>query len=475
MTFNRFALLSLLLSSFALADVALLPSGSTRIVSNIDAGTNIPVELRDSNGNPFISIEDGHMQVSQDMPLVSDRAVGTTLNTNVWTGNVTTQTITVSSGFINLNASAITTLNTTSQIQTIKQHSVSYADQPIQGVAVAKVSNLPLANSTAQLGFFSASALTAPTDGCYFEWNAAGEFRAVTNANGSILQSGVLTNPSVTNIHVFTVYLSYEGCTFVIDGAQVANIPTEAVSGVQPTLGPKLPYAARIVTSASAPVTAPSLQVGSVSTFASSSTWNKPFAHVLAGAARGNWQNPLTTFAKTGNYTASTAPTTRTLTATTTASETTLCGVVNVTPTTTAAADYILFDYTVPTGLQLYVTSVTCDFTVSGAAQPATALGIQWWVATNSSATTLATADALGPPPTAWAPRPIFFGASSVAASAAIGAGPSYHSARLDLGTVPLTIDSARHFQVGFRALQAQTATASEIFAISCACPGYFE
>jgi hypothetical protein len=200
-----------------------------------------------------------------------------------------------------------------------------------------------------------------------------------------------------------------------------------------------------------------------------------------ASAGRGSWQGQAVagaanTFAKTANWTASTAPTTRTLTATTTASETTLCGLVNVTPTTTAAADYILFDYTVPVGFQLHITNVQCAFTVAGAAQPATALGLQWWFS-SSSATTLATADTFGggtAAPTAWGPRPIFFGSSSLAASAAIGAGPTFHDAKLVMDP-DFLVESGQHFQVGFRALQTQTATASEVFAIQCACPGWFE
>lgn len=456
----------LLISSLAMADVTV-----NGFVTVLDAG----VRLVDRNGREATYVEDGHVQAALDTTLVADRASGTTLNTNVWTGNVTTQTIDTLSGFYRLNASGITTLNATSQLQTVKLHSMGYSDIPIFGVAVAKVAHLPLANSTAQLGFLSAAALTAPTDGCYFEWNASAEFRAVSNTNGVISQSGVLANPSANIIHVFTVKSAYYECEFSVDGNVVALIASQNLAGTQPILSVKLPYAARIVTSASAPLLAPSLQVAAVTTYLTASNVNAPIGHQLAAGGRASYQSPLTTYTKTANWTASTVPTTRTLTATTTSAEATLCGATNVTPTFLAGSDYQLFAYTVPTGLQLRVTGIQCEVSVAGAAQPATTLVIQWWAGANASAVTLATADALGPPPTAWGTRPIGFGQSAFIASAAIGTAPAYHSARLDLNTVPLVVDSGRQFQVWIRAVQAQTATASETFNITCACPGYFE
>lgn len=457
----RNLLLLLLLPATALADVTV-----NGYVGLLDAG----VKVVDRNGNNVSTVEDGHMETSQDTVLVSNRAVGTTLNTNVWTGNVTTQTIDTVSGFYRLNASAITTINTTSQLQTIKLHSVGYSDLPVQGVAVVKTNNLPLANSTAQLGFFSASALTAPTDGCYFEWNASAEFRAVANFNGTINQSGVLSNPSSNIIHIFTINVVYDECTFDIDGVRVASITYQATAGTSPVLGPKLPFAARIVNSASAPLLAASMQMASLTTLVQAAALNKPFSEQLAGGGRGAYQSPVTTYGQTANHANSTSPTSATL-SNTAAGYTTLGGRYQFAAPAGAATDFALFGYQVPTGLQLYVTGIRISACNTGAAVATTATILDWGVGVNSSAVSLATADTLGPPPTAWGPRRLPLDVQGFIIGAAIGAcAPTI----VHQFSTPLVVDSARFFHVILQ-VPVGTATASQVIRGDVLVEGYFE
>lgn len=458
---RNFSLL-LLLPSLALADVTV-----NGYVGLNDAG----VKLVDINGNNISTVEDGHMEVSLDTVLISDRAIGTTLNTQVWTGNVTTQTIDVLTGFYRLNASAITTLSTTSQIQTIKLHSVGYADLPIQGTALAKTNNLPLANSTAQLGFFAATGVVIqPTDGCYFEWNASAEFRAVANFNGTINQSGILTNPSSNVVHVFTVNVVYDECTFAVDGARVASIPFQNVAGTSPVLGPKLPYAARIVTSPGAPLLAPSLQLASLTTVIQAAASNKDFAAQLSGAGRGAQHSPITPFAQTANFTNSTGPVSATL-SNTAAGYTTLGGKFQFAAPLGAATDFALFGFQVPTGLQLYVTAINISTCNTGAAVATTATILEWGVSTNSSAVSLATTDALGPPPTAWAPKRLALGIQGFKVGDLIG----FCSEDINLVfPTPLVVDSARFFHVILQ-VPVGTATASQVIRGTVMVNGYFE
>jgi hypothetical protein len=458
----RILSLLLLLPSLALADVTV--NGTVQV---FDAG----VRLVDRFGGEATYVEDGHIQAALDTTLVSDRAVGTTLNTNVWTGAVTNMTIDTLSGFYRLNASAITTAASTASISTIKLHSLGYADLPVYGVAIAKTNNLPLANSTAQLGFFSFSGTTpAATDGCYFEWNASAEFRAVTNFNGTPLQSGILTNPSSNIIHTFSVQASYDECAFFVDGSMVANLALQNVGGTPPLLGPKLAYTARVTTSAGAPLLAPSFQVASVTTYITATTINKAFGHQLAGGGRAAYQSPVTTFGQTSNHANSTSPTSATL-SNTAAGYTTLGGRYQFAAPLGAATDFALFGFQVPTGLQLYVTGVRISACNTVAAVTTTATILDWALGTNSSAVSLATADALGPPPTAWGSRRIPLDTQGFIVGAAAGAcAPTI----VHTFSTPIVVDSGRFFHVILQ-VPIGTATATEIFRGDVMVEGYFE
>jgi hypothetical protein len=451
-----------LVSTAALADVTV--NGAVFLT---DAG----VRLIDKNAEQAQYVEDGHMRASLDTVLVTDRAVGTALNTNVWTANTTTMTIDTLTGFYRLNASAITTAASTAQIQTIRTHALGLADLPIFGVAVAKTANLPLANSTAQLGFFSATGTTvAATDGCYFEWNAAAEFRAVTNANGTVLQSGVLSNPSSNIIHVYSIDMSYDHCYFDVDGNRVASIDLNNVGGVQPLLGPKLPFAARVVTSAGAPLSAPSLQIGSVTTYQSVSNAAVPYSQQMAANGKASYQSPTTTWAQTTNHTNSTSPTSATL-SNTAGGYTTLGGRYQFAAPGAAVTDYALFAYTVPTGFQLVVTGIRISACNTGAAVATTATMLDWALGVNDSVVSLATTDALGPPPTAWAPRRVPIGMQGFIVGAAVGVCAESISYQF---ATPLVVDSARFFHVIVQ-VPVGTATASQVIRGDVMVEGYFQ
>jgi len=478
----RLAALALLLSTTALAQGMPIKSGADTNLMTVDSNKSGKVWVNDKEGDS-IDVTEGYLKMGQPTQLFFDGFEGTTLNTMVWTASGAyagsmALTVSVANGLW-LNSGSITTAAATANIASRKLFNVGQGESPVVAMT-SFVRNLTgQAQEQIDFGFSDAAAATEASNGCFFRWNTAGEFRAYLFTNGTQLQSAALTAPSANVMHTLYVALKYDECVFYVDDTIVATI-AQLGTGV-PFVANKVPVFARVL-NGTTPATAPTFKLYNVTVLQDVIDLSRDYSRqMVSSQGRLNIQGPAVagaanTFAKTANWTASTAPTTRTLTATTTASETTLCGLVNITPTTAANGDYILFDYTVPTGFQLHVTSIKCGFTVAGAAQPATALGLQWW-ASNSSATTLATADTFGggtAAPSAWGPRPVFFGFSSLAASAAIGAGPTIHDASLAFDPDFIT-ESGQHFQVGIRALQAQTATASEIFAINCACPGWFE
>ena len=278
------------------------------------------------------------------------------------------------------------------------------------------------------------------------------------------------TNPSSNIVHNFLVFMEYDACGFEIDGTRVATISTNNVAATQPFLGPKLPFAARIVTSASAPTLAPSLQVAAVTAYLSATDSNKPFSQQLAQGGRASYQSPITPFAQTANFANSTTPTSATL-SNTAAGYTTLGGKYQFVAVAGAVTDFALFGYQVPTGLQLVVTGIRINACNTGAAVATTATMLDWGIGTNASAVSLATADALGPPPTAWAPKRIALGQQGFIVGAAIGA---CANDIVHAFTTPVVVDSGRFFHVILQ-LPVGTATAAQVIRGAVTVEGYFE
>lgn len=100
-----------------------------------------------------------------------------------------------------------------------------------------------------------------------------------------------------------------------------------------------------------------------------------------------------TSGAQTSNYTNSTPPANATL-SNTTAGYTTLGGLFQFVAPAGSETDYALFAYQVPLGFTLYVDSVSVDSFITGAQSSTSATLLQWALAANSSAVSLAT----GPP-----------------------------------------------------------------------------
>ena len=126
--------LLLLLPSIALADVTV--NGSV-VVTTPDGG----FQLFDEHGEK-LRFADHRVDTGRDVPLFRDVFVGASVSAhNKWAQSILTQTATVGSGAITLNASAITTINTYSTLLTVPKFR-GYADGALYFHGRARPNNL---------------------------------------------------------------------------------------------------------------------------------------------------------------------------------------------------------------------------------------------------------------------------------------------------------------------------------------------
>ena len=459
----------LLLPSLALADVTV--NGTVSLKNSVDAGTAAPVELRDLYGDSAQFADDGRFDTGRDTPLFQDRFVGSVVAAhNKWYQSLTTMTATVASGALTLNASAITTINTYANFQSLAKFR-GYVDGALYFHARAKPANLPLTNSTAELGFGNAVTNAAPTDGAFFRWTASGGFQCIVNRGGTeTVQS--MTAPPATEYSVFAIkVLAHEvvcGYESPISGQSdrvVFNIDAAAPSPFNEAPGLLM----RVYTGGSAPASAPQLAIGIIEAAVKVQDVQRETAIVAAVSGQSAAYTP-TTGAQSTNHANSTSPTSATL-SNTAAGYTTLGGRYQFAAPAGAATDFALFGYQVPTSYRFVMTGIAISACNTGAAVATTATLLDWGVGVQASAVSLATADATTATP-ATAPRRVPLGVQGFLVGDAIGA--CKPDIVRDFSKAPLVIDSGRFLHVILQ-VPVGTATASQVIRGDVSVFGFFE
>ena len=395
---------------------------------------------------------------------------GSAINAQIWnqaaTGLIIAQNATT--GFLVLNNTALTTINTSCQITSVKQIQLINTFIPTVRI-LFKTPNVPQSNATIELGYLEATGSAAPTNGAFFRWSSASEFRCVTVFNSVETQSGPLTAPTINTVHA--AHISFQGTRveFWNNNVLLAEVANPA-GNPTPTGSSRIALGARVYIGGTAPVTAPEMQVAAISLWRNDLNTNKLWPYQMVSIGRGAYQSAITPFAQTANHANSTSPVSATL-SNTAAGYTTLGGRWQFAAPAGAATDFALFGFQVPVGFQLFVTDFRFDAVNTGAAVAITNTTIDVGVAVNSSAVSLATADAFAT--NVYAPRRMPLGLASWVLGAGIGAQAEGCPITLNLVT-PWTVDSARFFHVIVQ-VHAGTATISQIIRGDCFIGGYFE
>lgn len=457
----RIALIAALFASTALADVTV--NGQVNVIS--DGG----LQIFDKHADPLDFIE-GRVDTGRDTPLFADRFVGSAVAAhNKWAQSILTQTTTVASGAITLNASAITTINTYSNLLTVPKFR-GYVDGALAMRARARPINLPQTNALAELGFGNALTNAAPTDGAFFRWTASGGFECVINRGGAEA-SVSMTAPTANIYSIFTLRVFADKLECFVETPSAGTSQRAVVtfdSGATSAFNESPSGLIRVVNGASAPALAPQLVVGIFEVGKKVVDEARPVQSTAAYSGQSSPYTP-TTGAQAANNANSAAPASATL-SNTAAGYTTLGGRYQFVAVPGAATDYALFGYQVPTSYRFMVTGISISTCNTVAAVATTATAFEWSLGVGSTAVSLATADAIAATPTS-APRRISLGKQSLAIGAAAEA---CATDVVRTFASPIPVESGRFLHVILQ-MPVGTATATEVFRGTVTIDGYFE
>ena len=481
---HRIAALFTLMGSLAFAQGVPIKDGNSGNLANVDSSGSVSVKitgtptdagvvsLYDQRGQQVRFADDGRVDTGRDVPMFRDNFVGSTISAfSKWVQSLTTMTVSVATGALTLNAGAIVTANTYATLTTAQKFRHAMDGRLLMMTRVRPI-NLPITNATAEVGLGNGTTNTAQlTDGAFFRWNASGGFECVI-VRASTETAVAMTAPTagVYSVLMIEVNASSAYCTIERPDLQTRVeqfIPLD--SSAPSAFGESPGGFMRVWTAGSAPALAPQISVGQFEVVNRVVDMQRPQEVTNGTQGHASVYTPTTGLAS-NNFTNSTAPVSATL-SNTAAGYTTLGGKFQFAAVAGAATDYALFGYQVPTSYRFVVTGIdisTCNTVVAVAT---TATVFEWGLGVNSTAVSLATADAIGASPTQ-APRRLALGEQSLIVGAA--AGQCALDLSRDLSSSPLVVDSGRFLHVILQ-VPVGTATATEIFRGTVTVRGYFE
>ena len=416
------------------------------------------------NTNLFSFGGDQRLRVGQETLLFFDNVDGTTVDTNKWTQSQSGMTQSQTGGNLTLNAGSSTTSGNYSILTSNKQMLI-LDEFPLYVQFRARM--VQQTNAVIELGFGNAATTATPTDGVFFRIDSSGNLKGVLNFNGSETTTATLTTLTATTFYNFEVTIYEDHASFEVQSSDGAtNIDVDLaipLTNGSPTSIGHLPVYARVYNS-SATSAAAQIVLASVNVQQMDLNMNKPWAEQVAGAGRASSIDP-STLAQSANYTNNTAPASATL-SNTAAGYTTLGGLFQFAAVAGAETDYALFAYQVPTGFQLYVWTITITAFITGAQSSTNPTLLQWAVAANSSAVSLATG---APNP------PIRTPIGMQQANKTANIGDPFNPGTLTYAPrTPIVVNSGKYLHIILR-IPIANATTNQIIRGSCTVEGYFE
>lgn len=431
--------------------------------------------------------DDGRLRISGDQPTIWDSVEGATLNTNIWGTTLSTMTVTQGGGFITLNAGLSVVAGAyailTSNKSAYKLPGQTWFAQAVIGWLPANQSALS-AGSVYEWGMANFSGVVVNvSDGVFLRASAGGDMYIVQSFNGQedstelvFADNGLsfVPNPgdfylaelSITDEHIHIELVNIG--TSLEDPGELTTV-SQTVTFLSTRPGSfsvsHLPIAARIYNLV-APAVAPSFFISNPELSMLDSICVRTYAESLCANQRGSHQgiNATQTFVQTGNHANSTSPTSAAL-SNTVAGYTTLGGRYQFAAPAGAATDYLIFAYQIPTGVDFICKGIKISAMNTGAAVATTATILDWFIAVQSSAVSLATAEGAG----TWAPRRIDLGLQGFIVGAGIGVAANDIYIPFPDG---LPTNGARFFMVGVQ-VPVGTATAGQIIRGDVTIVGY--
>lgn len=474
-----------------------LRSGATTDELTVDPASNAGrVTLYDPAGNPIVVADGAATQATQyglpamgrnddtlrvqrtdrwgnprpqNTPLLWDMIEGSALNTQRWTSTATTMTSAQSlSTGIQLNASAITTINT-GIVLTSQKRLLKLPGAPLQ--FSCRACSTLVANQVGEWGLghmVTLSGTTAQLDnGAIWRFTSGGTVVPVLIYNGSDVATGddIAGSLASANYYTYHVLVEDDRATFTCqrsDTGALVSMQTLRTPITQPQDATVTHYNAwlRARNVGSAPASAGQLFITDIEAVLLGRETNKPWRDIAAGNGWGGELSP-TAFTQTATFANSAWPTTATL-SNTAASYATLGGLWTLNAAASAATDNSFFSFAVPAPYSFYCTGVHISMINTGAANAATpASTLFWGLGANGASANLSTGGHMR--------RAV--GVTSIPASAVIGAASPDIDLELD---PPLKTEAGRHLTVIMR-IVGGAATASQVWQGAVDIRGYFE
>lgn len=149
-----------------------------------DDGTKLVTRYLKS---PEVS-QDFRLRVGQDTMLFTDTFNATAQNTGLYKHSFTTMTMTMSAGFLNVNAAGTSTVaNNYAYLQTWRYFPL-FGTAPLAVETTSQFTNYPTANEVIQFGLGVATGAAAPVDGIWFELTSDGLKGNVRYNSGAVAQ-----------------------------------------------------------------------------------------------------------------------------------------------------------------------------------------------------------------------------------------------------------------------------------------------
>ncbi len=416
---------------------------------------------------------DYRTRVGVDQTIFNELFPGATLNSTLWTAPTTTMTVTVAGGFANLNAASSIAINAVARVSSYR-HFPCYKSYTTYIESEVNFTSLPIPGNVCEWGAGIATGTSVPTDGAFFRINAAGEFRAVINNNGTETQSETLDFAALVGMNTtrsFLIYITSHTAYFWIDNVLVAEIPAPGGQGTI-TSSQNLPLLFRNY-NFTATSTAQVMKIAMVNVTLSDMASGKVWPHVLAGggahSSQGQTGGTLGTTALYSNNLATGAGAAMTNTAASLGSG--LGGQFTTQPTLAAGTDGIVSSYQVPVGTStlpgksLYITQINISSAVTATLTGGPVI-YAYSLAYGHTAVSLATTEGA----TSKAPRRLPLGMQTFAANAAAGTGTSMID--IDLAS-PIVVQPGEFVQLVAKNLGTVTSGGTITFIVGFG--GYWE
>ena len=451
-------------------------AGFATLSTEIDAGTIIGTRTT----RALQASRDFRLRSGIDTPLFSDYFPGANINTASWTQATTTMTITVASGFLNLNAGASLASAAVARVQTYR----FFNKMPTYGIRLEAYMQLSQAyqnNNVIEFGLGLATGTTAPTDGVFMRITAGGVFELVVNNNGSETASASITASAATFSAGVVAHIGLEVtdayAALYFNDILAATVPRPTSLGTL-TAANSLPILIRNYNSG-ATTLAQILKVGAITVTLMDGNYSKQFPHLAAGnsgmAHQGQTGGTMGTTELAANSSNGTLIAALSNTAVVAAQNTGFGGLFSFAAGATAATDYIVQDFQNPAGTaalpgrNLFITGVKISSVNTGAAVATSCTLLEWTLAVGATAVSLATTDGAGTK----SPRKIPIGFQTWPIGAAIGQMPDKGDIYMPFNS-PLLINPGE-FLVTAVKFYIGTATASQVIVANITFDGYYE